>query len=139
MVIEFKREFKLSKLLDPASNFEEKAFPIELRKDPLSDDMASVTTFRMKKLEKPDISQIVAKSLEIGCPFCPEAVERITPKFTPDFYPEGRIKVGEAVVFPNAMPYMPYNAITVIGSQHFIALSEFKEDMLVDGFLASQV
>ena len=122
MVVEFKKEFKLSKLLDPASNFEEKALPIELRIDPLTSDMASVATFRFPKLEKPDLSRIVAKSLEIGCPFCPEAVEKITPKFTPDFYPGGRIKVSEAIVFPNAMPYMPYNSLTVMGSRHFVGL-----------------
>lgn len=68
MVIEFKKEFKLSKLLDPASNFEEKALPVELRIDPLTSDMASVTAFRLLKLEKPDLSRLVAKSLEIGCP-----------------------------------------------------------------------
>jgi len=139
MVVEFKKEFKLSKLLDPASNFEEKALPIELRIDPLTSDMASVATFRFPKLEKPDLSRIVAKSLEIGCPFCPEAVERITPKFTSDFYPGGRIRVGQAIAFPNASPYMPYSALTVIGSRHFVGLNEFNDDTLIDGFLASQI
>jgi galactose-1-phosphate uridylyltransferase len=33
---------------------------------------------------------------------------------------------------------MPYSAVTVIGSKHFVGLSEFTADMLADAFLASQ-
>jgi len=139
MAIEFKRKVEFSKLLDPRDNFKEKVFPIEFRTDPLTQDIGMLLEFRIRKSEKPDLSKLVAKSLEIGCPFCPEAVEKVTPKFTPDFFPEGRIKVGEAITFPNAMPYMPYSALTVIGSQHFTSLAEFSESTLMDSLIASQI
>lgn len=139
MTIEFERKVEFSKLLNPMSNFEEKVFPIEFRTDPLTKDMGILMEFRFKEVGKPDLSGLIAKSLEIGCPFCPGAVEKVTPKFTPEFFPDGRIKVGEAIVFPNAMPYMPYSALAVVGSQHFIGLGEFNEDTLIDAFLASQI
>jgi len=138
MSIGFKKEIELSKLLDPRNNFIEKSFPIEFRYDPLTKDMGIILEFRRMQREKKDLSAVIAKSLQAGCPFCPESIEKATPKFIPDFCPEGRIRAGEAIVFPNAMPYMPHSAITVISSKHFVGLSEFTEDMLANAFLASQ-
>ncbi len=138
MPIEFRREFEFSKLLNPAKNFEESTFPIEFRIDPLTKDMGIVVEFPQGKWERPDLSRLVSQSLERGCPFCPEAIDKVTPRFPPDFCPEGRIRFNKAVVFPNAAPYISCSALTVFSSQHFIALTGFTEDMLVDAFLASQ-
>jgi len=138
MAIEFKKEIEFSKLLNPADNFKEKVFPVEFRIEPLTKDRCIVTEFRLRRSEKADLSPMVAKSLEMPCPFCPEAVDKVTPKFLPDFYPEGRIKVGEALVFPNAFPLAPYSALTILTSKHFVGLAEFTESMLADAFLASQ-
>lgn len=138
MAIEFKREFETSSFLDPMDNFAEKSLPIEFRYDPLTKDMGILLEFRLRQPEKPDLSQLIAKSLQMGCPFCPELVEKVTPKFMPDICPEGRIKVGEATVFPNPLPYMPYSAITVLGPEHFVGLTGFTPKMLCDAFLASQ-
>lgn len=139
MTIEFKKFLQSSKLLDPASNFAEKTFPIEYRIDPLTKDMGLVAEFRWRQPNKPDLSELIAKSMERGCPFCPENIDKVTPKFIPDLYSEGRIKVGEATAFPNAMPYMPYSAITIIGSKHFVGLSDFTQQMLTDALIASQI
>ena len=138
MAIEFKKRVEPSKFLDPTNNFIEKNFPIEFRYDPLTKDMGMVFEFRRVERREMDLSEVIAKSLQVGCPFCPGSVEKVTPKFTPDFCSEGRIKAGEATIFPNAMPYMPYSAVTVISSKHFIDLPEFTEDMLANAFLASQ-
>ncbi len=139
MTIEFKRDVSYSKLLNPAANFEEEIFPIEFRIDPLTKEVAIVIEYRRPKLNKPDLSGIVTMSLEGDCPFCPETIDKLTPRFSSDFFPEGRIKVGEATVFPNAFPYMPYSALTVLDHQHFVSLPEFSEEMLADGFFASQI
>jgi len=138
MAIEFKREVEYSRILNPASNFEEKSTPVEFRYDPLTGDMGSVWEYRPVKLAKPDLADLVAKSLEIGCPFCPENVEKVTPKFTPDFLPEGRIKVGKAIAFPNVQPYVVHSGLAIFSSQHFFALSDFTEDTIADGLLVSQ-
>ena len=138
MTIEFKKRIETSKLLDPRNNFTEKSFPLEFRYDPLTKDMGLVIESRRVQLERADLSKVIARSLEIGCPFCPGFVEKVTPKFIPDICSEGRIKAGEAVIFPNMDPYMPYSAITVVGSKHFVGLPEFSVDMLTNAFLASQ-
>lgn len=138
MAIEFKKFSRVSKFLDPRNNFAEKDFPIEFRIDPLTKDMGLVRELRQSRSEKPDLPGLLAKSLERGCPFCLENIDEVTPKFTPDFYPEGRIKVGEATVLPNALPYMPYSAITVVGPKHFVSLLDFTQQILSDAFIASQ-
>ena len=139
MAIEFKKFLEFSKFLDPANNFAEKDCPIEFRIDPLTKDMGFVRKFRWRQLEKPDLSGLIAKSLERECPFCPENIDKITPKFIPDFYPEGRIKIGETTIFPNTTPYSPYSAITVISSRHFVGLPDFTQQMLFDALTASQI
>jgi UDPglucose--hexose-1-phosphate uridylyltransferase len=138
MVIGFRKETRTSSFLDPMNNFAEKSLPIEFRHDPLTRDMGILLEFRIRQPEKPDFSQLIAKSLEMDCPFCPDLVGKVTPKFIPNIYPEGRIRVGEATVFPNPLPYMPYSTITVLGAEHFVGLTEFTPKMLCDAFLASQ-
>ena len=138
MAIEFRKETRTSSFLDPMNNFTEKSLSMEFRYDPLTKDMGVIIEFRYRPPEKPDLSQLIAKSLQMSCPFCPELVDKVTPKFIPDICPEGRIKIGEATVFPNPLPYMPYSAITVLGSKHFVGLNEFTPKMIYDAFLASQ-
>lgn len=138
MAIEFRKETATSSFLDPMNNFAVKSLPIEFRYDPLTTDMGVLLEFRIRQPEKPDLSQLIAKSLEMGCPFCPELVDKVTPKFMPDICPEGRIKIGEATAFPNPLPYVPYSSITVLGAEHFVGLTQFTPKMLCDAFLASQ-
>ena len=138
MAIEFKKVVEHS-MFSAKTNLKEEVLPIEFRTDPLTGDMGIVLEYRWRRLKKPDLSQLIAKSLERECPFCPEAIDKITPQFPAEFLPEGRIKVGEAVVFPNARPYMSHSAVTVLSRQHFVDLPQFTEDMLANGFLASQI
>jgi UDPglucose--hexose-1-phosphate uridylyltransferase len=138
MAIEFRREIRTSSFLDPMNDFAEKSLPIEFRYDPLTMDMGVLVEFRVRRPEKPDLSQLIAKYPQMNCPFCPELVDKVTPKFVPAICPEGRIKVGEATVFPNPMPYMPYSTITALGAEHFVGLTDFTSKMLSDAFLASQ-
>jgi galactose-1-phosphate uridylyltransferase len=138
MAIEFKKEIGISSFLDPMNNFAEEILPIEFRYDSLTMDMGILVKFRARQADKPDISQLVAKSLEMGCPFCPGAIEKATPRFIPPISPEGRIKVGEATVFPNAAPYVPYSAVTVVSPEHFVGLTDFTPKMLRDALTASQ-
>ena len=138
MTIEFERRVEYSKLLNPMDNFKEAVTAIEFRTDPLTKDMGTLLEFRWKSAGKPDLSGLIAKSLERDCPFCPGAVEKVTPKFPQDLFPEGRIKAGEAIGFPNALPYVPYSALAVVSKQHFVGLTEFTDDMLADAFLLGQ-
>jgi galactose-1-phosphate uridylyltransferase len=101
--------------------------------------MGLVRDLRFRLPQKPDLSDIVARSLERDCPFCPENVERVTPKFVPEVCAAGRITVGDATVFPNTAPYMPYSAVAVITAEHFVGLADLTEQMLKDAFSACQI
>jgi len=138
MAIELKRETLQSKFLDPLDNFNEKVQSFEVRLDPLTKKPSFVYESRRAVPRKTDLASIVEKSLDIGCPFCPQAINSATPKFLSQLLPEGRIQVGESCIFPNARPYAPYSAVLVLSSQHFVGLSEFTGEMLTNGLIASQ-
>jgi UDPglucose--hexose-1-phosphate uridylyltransferase len=136
--IKFRKIQTISKFLDARKDYEEKTLSLEHRIDPLTKDMGLVRDLRFKNPLKTDLSPIIAKSLERGCPFCTETINTVTPKFIPELCPDGRITVGEATVFPNAAPYMQYSAVTVICSSHFVGLSEFSPPILSDALRACQ-
>jgi galactose-1-phosphate uridylyltransferase len=66
------------------------------------------------------------------CPFCPENVERVTPKFPQDVVPEGRMRRGEAVLFPNLSPYAEFSAVTVVCADHSPTLGELTPEKVAD-------
>ena len=138
MAIEFESEILQTRFLDPLTDFKEKAHSFEARVDPLTRKPSFIYEVRYVAPKKKELSSIVQKSLNRVCPFCPETIDTATPKFVSQLWPEGRIQIGEACIFPNAMPYAPYSAILVLSSQHFIALADFTQEMLTNGLIASQ-
>jgi len=138
MAIELKKELLQSRFLDPLNDFNEKAHSFEVRTDPLTKKPSFLYEWRRITLQKKDLSSIIEKSLNTECPFCPQTINRATPKFVSQLLPQGRIQVGEACIFPNAMPYTPYSAILVLSSQHFVGLPDFTREMLTNGLIASQ-
>lgn len=138
MAIEFKKEVLQSRFLDPLRNFNEKVHSFEVRVDPLTQKPSIIFEWRRIAPQKKDLSSMVQKSLNMECPFCPQAINTVTPKFVSQLFPQGRIQVGEACVFPNAMPYAPYSAILVLSSQHFVGLPDFTREMLTNGLIATQ-
>lgn len=139
MAVEFRKVLRETRFLDPMSGFAENKRVTEIRTDPLTGRTARVLDWPGRLPSKPDLSALVEKSLQIGCPFCPDKVEAITPMFPPDLLPEPRIKVGDATLFCNMFPYDTYSAVCVITSRHFVAIDEFDRQLLVDALLASQI
>jgi len=137
MAIEFKKEILYSRLLDPSKGFAETGYDLEVRADPLTLKTSHLNKTR-RALERKDLSPLIQESME-KCPFCPQAIDTVTPKFVPELLPQGRIQVGEACVLPNVRPYTLYSAITVLSSQHFVGLPDFSQEMLTNGLIASQL
>ncbi len=123
---------------DPHADFKEKVHSFEIRFDPLLGKPSYVYEVRRLTSYQEDLPALVAKSLNTGCPFCPGAIGEVTPKFIADLLPQGRLQLGEACIFPNAVPYAPYSAITVLSRQHFVALPDFTQKMLTDALMAAQ-
>jgi len=139
MAIEFEKELLYFRILDSTKDFQENLLPFERRGDPLTGQtsIVCIAPFR-QQLSKPDLSGLIERSLAVGCPFCPQAIDKFTMKFPPDFIPEGRIHLGESCVFAQALPLAPYGAVTILSSQHFIGLPDFTEGVLTNGFSVCQ-
>jgi galactose-1-phosphate uridylyltransferase len=113
---------------------------VEYRFDPLTGDQCRINPARAKRVRQSgseiDLSEIIARSRET-CPFCPERVEEKTPEFPGEICPEGRLRVGETLVFPNLNPFGENAAVAVMSRAHFLALDEFNVEMLRDNLVAS--
>jgi len=117
--------------LDPFNTFKEGGRSCEIRKDPLTGRNCRILHFPIKEIPKPDINDILVK--ENGfCPFCPDNIEKITPKFKSSLFPKERYRSGEAVCFPNAFPYDENGSVTVMTEKHFVPISEFTEKIISD-------
>jgi UDPglucose--hexose-1-phosphate uridylyltransferase len=137
--IEFKREVMLSRILkrDSTGQFTEADIPLEFRFDPLTGRSCRLVQFSPKRIIRPDLAALEKRSRELTCPFCPPLVEQITPRFPPDLVPEGTIRRGKALAFPNAGPYDVYGVVVVISDRHFIPLTEFDLETVHNALLAA--
>lgn len=138
MAIEFKKEDFKSRFLDPEDNYRERSQLIELRTDPLTKRTSFVYQVNQVAVPPKDLVGLVKKSIDMRCPFCSGRIETKTPKFVKELVPEGRLKIGEAVIFPNLRSYAPYSAVLVISKEHFVALKDFGRRMLTDALVGSQ-
>ena len=114
---------------------------IEFRFDPLTNHQTRINPARAKR---PKLAEIEVSLREIGekgkekCPFCPERIEEKTPQFSPQICPEGRIRIGQTVIFPNLNPFAENQAVGVMSKDHFLDLDEFEEQMLEDNLIGSK-
>lgn len=138
--IRFERETLQAKMLkaDALGKTTEKMIPIELRFDPLDGHTCRLVGYDLNRIRRPDLSGTIQKSLQIGCPFCVPAIEEIVPRFSAEIAPNGTIRRGQALAFPNVRPYDSYSAVVVISRDHFIALNDFTLDILVNAMMAAR-
>jgi len=130
-------------LLSPLKNFELEAQPIEYRLDPLLGFTSVVRTGRKfwQALYNTD-EKLLQELVEKGrgrCFFCPDKVTSATPRFPPDFIPEGRLTRGQATVFPNLFAQKEFSAIAVFAQEHYLPLDQFPPAMFLNGFLAAMM
>jgi UDPglucose--hexose-1-phosphate uridylyltransferase len=137
--MELRRERFTAELLDPRHGFERTRATVELRWDPLTGQ--SCRLLAEGSLPPPvaqDVETLGARTRS-SCPFCVERVERETPRFPPAVYPEGRIRIGEALLFPNLVPYAKWNSVSVYSpTRHLLRLEELTPSLIGDN-LAAQV
>ncbi|HYA43416.1 MAG TPA: hypothetical protein VEF34_19095 [Syntrophobacteraceae bacterium] len=133
MKIEFRRQEKIARCLDPGKGFAEAQVRTEIRWDPLTGESARVGHFVGFQLLPVDFSREIERS-RARCPFCPERVLEITPKFPSDLIAGGRIQRGEAIVFPNRSPYDEHSAVAVMCREHFVPPSGFTPQILFEAF-----
>jgi galactose-1-phosphate uridylyltransferase len=137
MMIEtlYRKELSKLKYLDPANRFQVKEITLEIRHDSITGNVCRILPSRYRKPLKPDIQLYLERSPESLCPFCPDLIDKTTPRFTPDVHPQGNFKRGNAVLFPNAFPHDMFNAVAIFSEKHFAGLNDLTVDYMMDGFL----
>ncbi len=137
MGITFKKRIQQTKILNPADNFKEMILTVETRWDPLTKRTARVLDLPITKFPPWPLEEMLEKGGKAVCPFCPEALEKVTPRFTEDFIQEGKLRLGEVCVFPNRIPFDRHCAVVVFTKQHYVPLNDFTEDILFNAFSAA--
>jgi UDPglucose--hexose-1-phosphate uridylyltransferase len=138
--VEFRREIMPSRMLkrDASGELAETYVPVEFRFDPLTGRTCRIVHYSLERIVRPDLSALEKRSRALTCPFCPPLVERITPRFPPELVPEGVIRRGRAVAFPNIDPYDVYGVVVVICGEHYVPLRKFDVDTVFNALLAAQ-
>jgi len=135
MTVEFRREFNESSFIDPKKG--EKVVTSEVRYDPLTGHISRIFPFRRLIPHRHDWEPFVEKSRQQFCPFCPDSLDKATPRFLPDFWPEGHIRVGNATVVPNLHPYEKYTSVVVMCREHYVSMGDIYPSMIVESFQAA--
>lgn len=136
MPLRFERRQKTARYLDPRAEFQETLVPCELRRDPLTGHSGRVAHFVGFHVQPPDFTEQIELS-RTNCPFCPDRVLNVTPRFPAELVAEGRVQRGETVLFPNLSPYDEHSAVAALSREHYVPITGFTSQLLRDGFEAS--
>jgi galactose-1-phosphate uridylyltransferase len=137
--MELRRRVITTEILDPGSGFEATELELEVRWDPLTGHTARVLpSVPLLRPAEFDLEEL-AEQTRRGCPFCADRIEEATPRLPPAIAPEGRIRRGDAVLFPNLVPYSAYSSVSVYSPErHFLPLGDLTPRLVADN-LATQV
>jgi UDPglucose--hexose-1-phosphate uridylyltransferase len=137
MGIQFEKRVFTSEFESPFENFEIVRQSGEIRTCPITGHVSRILPMRLKDFACMDLQPLLDQSPSVGCPFCPENIEKKTPRFSQNFpSPDGRIGRGETTIFPNAFPYDALSAVAVVSRSHFLTPGQFSPSLLLDAFAA---
>lgn len=137
MPIRFERHEKQARYLDPRQDYTEMAVTCEIRRDPLTGRSGRVAHVLGFQLRQAEMGALIEAS-RTNCPFCPERVMHVTPRFPARVTPDGRYVRGETVLFPNLAPYDEYSAVAAMSRAHYVPMDAFNSALLQDAFEASR-
>jgi len=153
--VELRSEVFKGELRHPGEGFAPASLRLEVRWDPLTGHSARL-------IESPDLLfppntydlAALAEQTRADCPFCPHAVDVATPKLPPAVWPDGepdgepdgdsdgdgRIRRGQALLFPNLRAYAKHSSVALYGTNlHFLPVARLAGDAgLIGDNLAAQ-
>lgn len=116
---------------------------LEYRRDPLTGRICTVALGLKDKIKlflgetDENLIEKIAEETKRNCPFCPEAIDKSTPKLPRDIFESDRLVFGEAVAFPNLFPRSEFEAVVVLSKKHYLRLDEFSPEIIANGLRAS--
>ena len=139
MSVSFKKIKETMRFMSPFKDFSLDEIPLEIRYDPLTGETTRVFDLPFKPPEKPDFKELVKRSKEFFCPFCPESIEKSTPRYPEEIVPEGRIHVGEACLVPNILPLDRYTGVCIVSKDHYIGMEDFTPELIADALMSTLI
>jgi UDPglucose--hexose-1-phosphate uridylyltransferase len=138
--MELRRERLSAEFLDPRRAFERTDAELEIRWDPLTGQSTRLVRSPAELIPRSHLDlEEVGRKFADGCPFCAKRIEKMTPRLPPEVWPEGRIRRGEAVLFPNLTAYSVHSSVSVYSPElHFLPLKRMTPRLVTDN-LATQV
>ncbi|PWT70319.1 MAG: hypothetical protein C5B60_12285 [Chloroflexi bacterium] len=136
MPIQWERYPKVARFLDPRHDHAPAEIACEVRRDPLTGRSGRVAHVLGFHLAPVDFGPMIEETRS-GCPFCPDRVLQVTPLFPESVVATGRIRRGEAVVFPNLAPYDEHSAVVAMTTEHYVPIEGFSVAQLSDAFGAA--
>jgi len=128
-------------ILNPLSDFKREVQRIEVRRDPLSGRTSVynplIETRAKLFVGDADLALLrqLAEESTAHCFFCPDNIAKVA-RFPPELVPQGTIKKGDTVLFPNLFALGKYHAVAAVSGRHFLALHEFTPRLIADALRA---
>ena len=134
-----KKETVTAKIRNPLKNFELSEEEIEIRWDPLLNYTSRISKAKGLNLlpDNKPLSEFVKNAQ--SCFFCEGRVENQTPMMPEEVDPNGRISVGEALLFPNLSGFGRYSGVCIFSKEHFIPIDRFTQTHIRDALKACQL
>jgi galactose-1-phosphate uridylyltransferase len=113
---------------------------LEIRWDPLTGHTTRLVGSGGALMPASELDlRAVADQTATTCPFCGDRLEARTPRLLPEISQRGRIRRGEAVLFPNLLAYAKHAAVSVYSpGRHYLPLGDMTPELVADN-LATQV
>lgn len=110
--------------------------PVEVRVDPLTGHTSRILPNRGLMPRSDFDLEEFARETQPQCPFCPERIERLTPRTAPPIAADGRIRHGEAVLFPNLHAYSSHSCVSVYSPRlHYLPLERITDRLMTDNLM----
>ena len=135
MAVQFRRESLSSRFQNPSGETHSER-KLQVRFDPLL-GISSRIAEGVKLQTRVAGAHSAFQAPDPHCPFCADRIHRLTPRFTKEITPTGRIQVGDTVVFPNLVPYSKHAAVAVFTTRHWLDVREFTPALIADNLTAS--
>ncbi len=135
----FKKIRSKTSFLSPFKDFAMDEIPFEIRYDPLTGETGRVFDLPYQVPERADPREVIQRSRELFCPFCPDSLKKSTPLFPEELVKEGRIHIGRATLIPNLVPFDTYAGVAIVSPEHYISMEELTPEAMSDAFSAAMM